>query len=224
MSNPVGPPQSSNSGPSSSGLSSSGPTNSGPSSSGPTNSGPTSSGPTSSGPTSSRPIRPGWLGAEIRIGDAERTEVADRLARHFSDGRLDEAEFGERLDRAMRAKTMADLSVLLADLPGDPTPPQQGSRRDQRKVVRTQLERERLALKAEQRARRHAGRELRWRSLRLLVLLVAIVIGALMVVHWLTHSFAVWVIIGIIAFLWLRRTAPRSHRGGQRNADDLRRY
>jgi|SRR5215469_2222068 len=153
-------------------------------------------------------------GAEIRIGDAERHEVADRLARHFSDGRLDEAEFGERLDRAMRAKTMTDLSILLADLPREPTPPQPGGGRDQRKVARTQLERERLALKAEQRAHRRAGREVRWRSLRMLVLLAAIVIGAVMVAHWMVNSVAVWIVIGVVAFLLLRRRAAHSHRGG----------
>jgi len=43
--------------------------------------------------------------------------VADRLSRHYSDGRLDQAEFNERLDRAMKAKTRGDLSGLFADLP-----------------------------------------------------------------------------------------------------------
>jgi hypothetical protein len=54
---------------------------------------------------------------QLRISDAERTEVADRLSRHYSDGRLDQAEFNERLDRAMKAKTRGDLSGLFADLP-----------------------------------------------------------------------------------------------------------
>jgi hypothetical protein len=54
---------------------------------------------------------------QLRISDAERTEVADRLSRHYSDGRLDQAEFNERLDRAMKAKTQADLNGLFTDLP-----------------------------------------------------------------------------------------------------------
>jgi hypothetical protein len=54
---------------------------------------------------------------QLRISDAERTEVADRLSRHYSDGRLDQAEFNERLDRAMKAKTRADLNGLFTDLP-----------------------------------------------------------------------------------------------------------
>ena len=188
----------------------------------PASSGPSSSGPPSSGPASSGPASPGWPGAQIRIGDAERTEVADRLARHFSDGRLDETEFGERLDRAMRAKTMADLSVLLADLPGEPALAQDGGRRDQRKIARTELERERLALKAELRAQRRATRRRRWRSLRMLVLLIALVVGAVAIAHWLVNSVAVWIIIGVIAFLWLRRNTARGHGGRQRAPDDLR--
>src|SRR5690348_7165959 len=61
----------------------------------------------------------------IRVSHAERTEVADRLSRHYGDGRLDEEEFNERLDRAMKAKTRADLDGLFDDLPGDepPRPP-----------------------------------------------------------------------------------------------------
>jgi Flp pilus assembly protein TadB len=169
--------------------------------------------------TDSAATQPGRPSAEIRIGDAERTEVADRLAKHFSDGRLDEAEFGERLDRAMRAKTMADLMRLLADLPSQPTPPREGDRRHQRRMLRTQLERERLALKAEQRAHRRAAREVRWRSLRLLVMFVAVIVGALIIIHWLAHSAAIWIIIGVIAFLWVRRNAARSHRGTGRDPD-----
>src|SRR5262249_57211326 len=58
----------------------------------------------------------------IRVSHAERTEVADRLSKHYGDGRLDEEEFNERLDRAMKAKTRADLDGLFADLPGGEPP------------------------------------------------------------------------------------------------------
>lgn len=157
------------------------------------------------------PRRASWPGADMRVGDAERAEIADRLARHFSDGRLDEAEFSERLDRAMRAKTMADLSGLLADLPGEEPAPPQGGRRHQRKMRKVQLERERLALRHEQRANRRAERELRWRTLRWIPLLIAVLVGAAIVAHTLMHSFAVWLVIGVIAFLWMRRNATASH-------------
>src|SRR5580698_10977685 len=53
----------------------------------------------------------------IRVSDAERQAVTDRLAEHFADGRLDQAEFDDRIGRAMNAKTRADLSGLFSDLP-----------------------------------------------------------------------------------------------------------
>jgi Domain of unknown function (DUF1707) len=60
--------------------------------------------------------------SDLRISDAERAEVAELLATHYGDGRLDQAEFDQRLDQAMRAKTYRDLSGLLADLPPVPSP------------------------------------------------------------------------------------------------------
>ena len=53
----------------------------------------------------------------MRVSDAERQAVTDRLAEHFSSGRLDQAEFDERVGRAMSAKTRADLNGLFDDLP-----------------------------------------------------------------------------------------------------------
>jgi GntR family transcriptional regulator len=52
----------------------------------------------------------------LRVSDAERLAVTDRLAEHFAAGRLDRAEFDDRVGRAMGAKTRADLSGLFADL------------------------------------------------------------------------------------------------------------
>ena len=59
----------------------------------------------------------GYASQDLRVSDAERTEVADRLAEHYAEGRLDQAEFNERAEQAMRAKTRSDLSGLLIDLP-----------------------------------------------------------------------------------------------------------
>jgi Domain of unknown function (DUF1707) len=64
-------------------------------------------------------FRPVYAGQDLRVSDAERAEVTDRLARHYGDGRLDLAEFDERVSRAMAAKTAADFRGLLDDLPGD---------------------------------------------------------------------------------------------------------
>ena len=58
---------------------------------------------------------------DLRVSDAERSEVADRLAEHYGSGRLDEAEFSQRVDQAMRAKTQSELAGLFDDLPdGEP--------------------------------------------------------------------------------------------------------
>lgn len=61
--------------------------------------------------------RIGYPQPDLRVSDAERSDVADRLGRHYADGRLDQAEFNERVDRAMSAKTQSDLSGLFDDLP-----------------------------------------------------------------------------------------------------------
>lgn len=67
----------------------------------------------------SRRIR--YSDQHLRVSDAERNAVTERLATHYSDGRLDQAEFDERVSKAMSAKTRGDLDGLFDDLP-DPEP------------------------------------------------------------------------------------------------------
>ena len=63
-------------------------------------------------------LNPGRAGqADLRVSDADRQAVADQLSKHFGDGRLDQAEFDQRLSQAMGAKTYRDLDGLLTDLP-----------------------------------------------------------------------------------------------------------
>jgi hypothetical protein len=62
-------------------------------------------------------FRYGSTDQHIRVSDAERTEVADRLAAHLGEGRLGQAEFDERVAQAMSAKTRGDLRGLFDDLP-----------------------------------------------------------------------------------------------------------
>jgi hypothetical protein len=77
--------------------------------------------PTSSSQSWSRGFSPLFRGPapdqHLRVSDAERQAVADRLAEHYGDGRLDHAEFDDRVGRAMGAKTRADLTGLFDDLP-----------------------------------------------------------------------------------------------------------
>ncbi len=61
--------------------------------------------------------------ASMRASDDERNAVADKLSRHYAEGRLDEAEFKHRLDIAMSATTRGDLNGLFDDLPRLETEP-----------------------------------------------------------------------------------------------------
>ncbi len=61
--------------------------------------------------------------ASLRASDDERNAVADKLSRHYAEGRLDEAEFKSRLDTAMSATTRGDLHGLFHDLPALPSAP-----------------------------------------------------------------------------------------------------
>jgi hypothetical protein len=106
--------------------------------------------------------------AGLRISDAERAEVADLLSRHYGDGRLDQAEFNQRLDQAMQAKTYADLDGILVDLP------------------RTDAEASAAPKATERRRHEH-------RHLRLLVLAVFIVIAAATVAHAFAWALSTWV-------------------------------
>jgi len=165
--------------------------------------------PASSGRASALPLRSGpWYDPSLRVGDAERSEVADRLAQHYSAGRLDHAEFSERLDRAMKAKTASELIMLLADMPGaEPVRAMGsvGSRRQQRRMLRLELERRRMQLRQEQRHYRQAERRQRAHALRWIPLLAGLVVVAVILFHALAHSTLAWIVIGLIACLWLTR-------------------
>ena len=116
----------------------------------------------------------------MRVSDAERQAVADRLAEHFSEGRLDQAEFDERVGRAMSAKTRADLNGLFDDLPetGAPAVPGHPRRRHRHPVL-------------------------------LLALIVVLVLAASHAVLWAT-VLLLWVGFLVVALLFATRTVGRS--------------
>jgi len=142
------------------------------------------------------PSSPTWLHAtmrrrsgygDLRVSDAERAEVADLLSKHYGDGRLDQAEFEQRLDRAMKAKTYSDLGGLFADLP------------------RTEAE-------ASQEPKMASSRRLDHRRPRAMLGLVVLVIAAATVAgHALIWSFNAWVwlaLLGAVLYATLARRGP----------------
>jgi hypothetical protein len=80
-----------------------------------------------------------YTNPDLRVSDAERAEVAERLGRHYGDGRLDQEEFNLRVDRAMGAKTQSDLSGLFDDLPALEDQPMVPARREHRHSNHTVL-------------------------------------------------------------------------------------
>lgn len=53
----------------------------------------------------------------LRVGDADREQVAGRLRKSHAEGRLDLCEFQERLEHCYAAKTLGQLRELVKDLP-----------------------------------------------------------------------------------------------------------
>lgn len=65
---------------------------------------------------------------DMRAADVDRERVATRLSHAHAEGRLDLGEFDERVTAAWAARTVGELSTLVADLPdasltASPTPP-----------------------------------------------------------------------------------------------------
>lgn len=131
----------------------------------------------------------------LRIGDAERSAAADRLAWHFGRGRLDQAELDERLGLAMRATTAGDLTGLFADLPADEPEPAAATASQP-------------ALPEPRRPRRPRARRLG--GLETVALAACIIVVASVVLHALTQSIAGLAVLLLIVVLWLRRRRVRS--------------
>ena len=68
-------------------------------------------------------IHPAVLG-QLRVGDADREQVADQLAEHHAAGRLTLDELEGRLTTVWSARTGDELAATLVDLPAQPSTPQ----------------------------------------------------------------------------------------------------
>jgi hypothetical protein len=136
--------------------------------------------------------RGGYARRDLRISDAERAEIADHLSKHYSDGRLDQAEFDERVDQAMRAKTQSDLSGLFDDLPSPDEPGASQTSKTSKVVPR----------RRDERGHRHPS----------LLFLVLIIVIAIALGHALVQLYVPWLLIGLIAVLWLVYGPGQHHR------------
>ncbi len=58
---------------------------------------------------------------DVRVGDAERRAVIERLELAHSDGQIDLGELDERSKAAVEARTRGDLKALTSDLPTSST-------------------------------------------------------------------------------------------------------
>ncbi|MDX6361803.1 MAG: hypothetical protein QOC85_806 [Streptomyces sp.] len=64
------------------------------------------------------PRAPGLPSPELRASDADRERVAEQLRDAVAEGRLDMAEFEERLEATYAARTYGELAPITRDLPG----------------------------------------------------------------------------------------------------------
>jgi hypothetical protein len=71
----------------------------------------------------------------LLASDADRERIAERLRSGAGEGRLPPAELEERLERALSARTDAELEPLVADLPAPPREPRRPHRSHQRAYV-----------------------------------------------------------------------------------------
>ena len=58
----------------------------------------------------------------VRASDADREAIVTRLQAALGEGRIDLDEFGQRADAAYAAVTLAELALLVADLPTNAPP------------------------------------------------------------------------------------------------------
>jgi hypothetical protein len=120
----------------------------------------------------------------MRVSDAERNAVAEQLSRHYGDGRLNQAEFEERLQKAMNARTQGDFAGLFDDLPDLPDPDAPATAPKLPPVPR----------------HRPGGLA---PLFRLGFFAVLIVLAVTAISHVVANTFFLWLVIAVVAVVWL---------------------
>jgi hypothetical protein len=75
----------------------------------------------------------------IRASDLDRERTAALLREHYLDGRLDSAEFQQRLDECMGARTVRELHALSIDLPPETRATERHARESWRRLLAWRL-------------------------------------------------------------------------------------
>ena len=117
--------------------------------------------------------------AHIRAGDEDRERVAERLRTGHTEGRLDIAEFQDRIGRCYEAKTLGQLDELVSDLP----------RREER--------------------RSSGRRPSRWLVARVLPIVVVLLVVSAVTEHHGHHAFWLWIPLLFVIWrlsAWRRRS------------------
>ncbi|MFF3491115.1 DUF1707 and DUF4190 domain-containing protein [Streptomyces sp. NPDC002795] len=70
---------------------------------------------------------------------ADRERAVDVLRAGFAEGRMQQSEYERRIERAYQARTVGELTTLVADLPQGPAPQQQFQQQQMMGVPRTFL-------------------------------------------------------------------------------------
>lgn len=69
-----------------------------------------------------QPVQPSNQVPAMRASHADRERAVDVLKAGFAEGRLQQPEYEQRMARAYKAQTHAELQMLVADLPMGPVP------------------------------------------------------------------------------------------------------
>jgi hypothetical protein len=79
--------------------------------------------------------------ADLRVSDEDRERAAQEIREHYAAGRLTEDELDERLQAAVRAQTLGELSEVRRDLPRLPASParRKAQLAERRRELRAQL-------------------------------------------------------------------------------------
>ena len=136
----------------------------------------------------------------IRAGDADRQQAVDRLARSFTQGRLNSQEYDERVAGAYASVYLDELPLLFTDLPPERISPQAYEKAWEQGYGPVQR-------------RRTAGPGLAWQAFPGLGRILVIVLAALAVLWLLVESHGFFFPLPLI---WIGLLGMRTGRRGRR--------